>query len=43
MTSIQLREKLCEEIRGIPNARIIQLYDILEFIRSAWKGRFRKG
>lgn len=42
MTSIQVRDKLSEEIRGIPNARLLQLSDILYFFRPSWKGRFRK-
>ncbi len=36
MTSIQLRDKHSEEIRGIPNAPLLQLYGLLHLFRPAW-------
>ena len=33
MTSIQLREKLNDEIREIPDARLQEIYDVIHFFR----------
>ena len=33
MTSIQLREKLNDEIREIPDSRLQEIYDVIHFFR----------